>query len=600
MADPKPPPTAPPASPPQHHRLPPPAAAAASSAPSTPPSFSTSLPSASTPSSSSSSSSSPASAALMLKPKDELVAMCTRLAAEATLKDRAIYNLRVREDWLLAEVLAIHRRPHLPTAAAAVAATAGDFAWRPSRDESADVLPDPLLAGRRPSHDATAAADIDASGTTHDSMSPDSGRRPSRDFFTATIPGPDAETDAAIDRVLQREAVVADNPASATTTGATATAVDTDFAAARAKLFQTLLYFRKQIADSKAVVDRNTKQLREAEAELAAAHAELAYLHQVVQVQTAHLPPDAAHLVRLDRDRLRDLDAALAAKNDAIQVLQSKVALWCLAAKKNQDLRIKAEASLRAVEADAAALRTDVAARKRVEATLLQRVSQLEQLDPANASSPTTTTAARALSPTLSPVSLAALQPADLQAQMDEAEAALASLRRSLPAPGPSSLRRSNSYRRQGPASTPQSPPLGALATPFPASTGVSAVGSERRTASDSASAAAATALTPRRLPLPPPAATAAAAAAAAAAPARIHALEADLRDAGAVAIAIRDALRAELPDEPAAAAAATAANLVAALRNALRRLDVLLAVVARHVGDAAAAESLVVPAVEP
>ncbi|KAI9336631.1 hypothetical protein DFJ73DRAFT_763616 [Zopfochytrium polystomum] len=225
---------------------------------------------------------------LSTKSKDELIRLANRINAELNIKNKVIYDLKMKEQWLLAEFMAIKKNAQA----------------QPATDDDPTSVIEHLLS--------------------------------SKDSLSAA-----------------------------------------GFEDARVKLFQALLYFRRELAKAKNVVDQNSSLLRDTEMKLGSTQAEVGYLQSVLQRYAAK-GAGTPDIVTLERERIQQLEQSLRAAQNDISTLQSKVALWCRASKKNQDARIQAEASQRTIESEAATLRGLLAQSKATEEQLRRRITQLE------------------------------------------------------------------------------------------------------------------------------------------------------------------------------------------------------------------------------
>ncbi|KAJ3268632.1 hypothetical protein HK104_005326, partial [Borealophlyctis nickersoniae] len=143
------------------------------------------------------------------------------------------------------------------------------------------------------------------------------------------------------------------------------------------KLFQTLLHFKKEIAKAQATVEQNANLTREADRKRAAAEEQAAYLQSVLTSLNNNEPPDS--VAALDRKHIQELEAQLKAADNEVATLQSKVALWSRASKRNQEARIQAEACQKQAENDLANLRDQLATLRESETTLKTRCEELDQ-----------------------------------------------------------------------------------------------------------------------------------------------------------------------------------------------------------------------------
>ncbi|KAJ1552888.1 hypothetical protein HK405_009687 [Cladochytrium tenue] len=196
---------------------------------------------------------------LSARSKEELVRIANKLGTELNIKNKVIYDLKIKEHWLLAEFMTLKKNGQL-------------------------------------------------------------------------IGGSDDDQSSSIENILSKESIRA-----------------SDFEDARIKLFQTLIYFKKELAKSKLVVDQYSSGINS--------------------------PTDMS---LIERQRIQQLETNLKTALNDISTLQSKVALWCRASKKNQESRIQAEACLRTVESEAATLRGLLAQSKETEEKQRRQIAQVE------------------------------------------------------------------------------------------------------------------------------------------------------------------------------------------------------------------------------
>ncbi|KAJ3102428.1 splicing factor [Phlyctochytrium planicorne] len=162
---------------------------------------------------------------------------------------------------------------------------------------------------------------------------------------------------------------------------------------ATVKLFQTLLHFRKELSKAKLAVEQNGNLIRESEKKMSVAQEELNYYRNLVQNLTSISNSKSGQPIPLtdpERQRLQTLDSALKTAQSDISTLQSKVALWCRASKKNQEARIQAEACQKMVETEASTLRGLLSQSKDSEDKLRRRINDLEAATAAMKSIPST------------------------------------------------------------------------------------------------------------------------------------------------------------------------------------------------------------------
>ncbi|KAI9360027.1 hypothetical protein DFJ73DRAFT_94905 [Zopfochytrium polystomum] len=105
-----------------------------------------------------------------------------------------------------------------------------------------------------------------------------------------------------------------------------------DFEDAKAKLFQTILQFKKELSKAKQSVEQNANLLRESEKRREAAQDEVNHLQSVIQ----SLNSGSGKVTELGNQRIQKLESALQTAQNEISSLQSKVSLWARASKKNQ------------------------------------------------------------------------------------------------------------------------------------------------------------------------------------------------------------------------------------------------------------------------
>ncbi|KAJ3114350.1 hypothetical protein HDU96_002228 [Phlyctochytrium bullatum] len=155
-----------------------------------------------------------------------------------------------------------------------------------------------------------------------------------------------------------------------------------DLDEASVKLFQTLLHFRKELTKAKLAVEQNGNLFRESEKKMALAQEELSYYKNLVQTLTTTTAAKSGSqpipMTDPERQRLQTLESALKSAQADISTLQSKVALWCRASKKNQEARIQAEACQKMVETEAATLRGLLAQSKESEDKLRKKITELD------------------------------------------------------------------------------------------------------------------------------------------------------------------------------------------------------------------------------
>ncbi|KAJ1565402.1 hypothetical protein HK405_012438, partial [Cladochytrium tenue] len=219
------------------------------------------------------------------KSKEELIRLATKLGSELSIKNKIIYDLRAKENWLSAELMAAGK-------------------------------------GTDPQQQQHHSADADGPPIP-DGFSPESS----------------------------------------------------EFEQAKAKLFQKLLYFKKELNKAKQAVEQNTNLLRESERLRESAQEEAQYLQSLLQSLSNGgdgRGPD------IERQRMIQLETSLKAAQNEISTLQSKVSLWARASKKNQEARIQAEACQRNLESEAATLRGLVAQSKDSEEKQRQRANTME------------------------------------------------------------------------------------------------------------------------------------------------------------------------------------------------------------------------------
>ncbi|KAJ1534715.1 hypothetical protein HK096_003483, partial [Nowakowskiella sp. JEL0078] len=106
------------------------------------------------------------------------------------------------------------------------------------------------------------------------------------------------------------------------------------------QILQSMIYFKKELAKAKTVVDEVLEE-------------EIAHLRSVVSAMQSS--PSAE---QLDRTRITELENKIRTAQTENSSLQSKVALWARASKRNQEARIQAEACQRDLESEISSLKS--------------------------------------------------------------------------------------------------------------------------------------------------------------------------------------------------------------------------------------------------
>ncbi|RKO90079.1 hypothetical protein BDK51DRAFT_38161, partial [Blyttiomyces helicus] len=150
---------------------------------------------------------------------------------------------------------------------------------------------------------------------------------------------------------------------------------------AKQKLFHTLIYFKSEIVKAREVVEQNVKLLRDSERRANAGEEEITHLKTVIAALKTGATGSVAlaSLSAADKSRSEELEVQLRASQTDVAALQSKVALWCRASKRNQEARIQAEACQKTAEANVAELRARLAASEESELAHQARSAELEK-----------------------------------------------------------------------------------------------------------------------------------------------------------------------------------------------------------------------------
>ncbi|KAJ3228112.1 hypothetical protein HK099_006737 [Clydaea vesicula] len=121
------------------------------------------------------------------------------------------------------------------------------------------------------------------------------------------------------------------------------------------KIYQSLLYFKKEINKSKEIVEKNTNLLRQMELEKKQLQDETQHLKSIVsKIGNADLPSNESleSMLALERHRVEKLEHDIASSNKNILSLQAKIELWVRSSKRNQEARVQAEACQKALEVE--------------------------------------------------------------------------------------------------------------------------------------------------------------------------------------------------------------------------------------------------------
>ncbi|KAJ3041232.1 hypothetical protein HDV00_009770 [Rhizophlyctis rosea] len=150
----------------------------------------------------------------------------------------------------------------------------------------------------------------------------------------------------------------------------------------KVKLFQTLLAFKKELARAQNAVEQGSVQYREADRKRAAAEEEVAYLQGLLSKYSSHPPGTRTSTASVDLalnvQRTTDLEHQLKSAQNDMATLQSKVALWSRASKRNQEARIAAEACQKHAEAELVTAKASLKEMKESEEALRKRCADIE------------------------------------------------------------------------------------------------------------------------------------------------------------------------------------------------------------------------------
>ncbi|KAI8799320.1 hypothetical protein BJ742DRAFT_147297 [Cladochytrium replicatum] len=254
------------------------------------------------------------------KSRDELVKVNSKLIAELNIKNKIIHDLRVKENWLVAEVGAVKR-------ANIKASNGGKNS--PQLNGNGTLIP--------------------AHGVTDDYSS-----------------------------------LIEEFIAKGGSNGVSPELLDD----LKMKVFQTLVHFKKELQRAKQTVEENNNIIRESEAKRQLADEELTYLRQFVATlqptttdptsSPTTSPQSVAAATELQARRLTELEQKYRASQTENANLQSKVALWCRASKRNQEARIQAEAVQRDLESELASTKAQLTRAKEGEEALRKQKDELE------------------------------------------------------------------------------------------------------------------------------------------------------------------------------------------------------------------------------
>ncbi|KAI8799976.1 hypothetical protein BJ742DRAFT_99452 [Cladochytrium replicatum] len=258
-------------------------------------------------------------AELANKSRDELVKVNSKLIAELNIKNKIIHDLRVKENWLVAEVGAAKR------------------------------------ANIKASNGGKNSPQLNGNGTIVPTHVTEDCSSLIEEFIAKG--GSNGVSPELLDEL-------------------------------KMKVFQTLVHFKKELQRAKQTVEENNNIIRESEAKRQLADEELTYLRQFVATlqptttdptsSPTTSPQSVAAATELQARRLTELEQKYRVSQTENANLQSKVALWCRASKRNQEARIQAEAVQRDLESELASTKAQLTRAKEAEEALRKQKDELE------------------------------------------------------------------------------------------------------------------------------------------------------------------------------------------------------------------------------
>ncbi|KAI9205188.1 uncharacterized protein BJ171DRAFT_84519 [Polychytrium aggregatum] len=141
----------------------------------------------------------------------------------------------------------------------------------------------------------------------------------------------------------------------------------------RVLLFQTLLHFKKELVKAKQAVEQSQALHREAEQQKSIAEESAKYLASLLEARDQ----GEDVVISIERRRVLELEQKFSQSQTDISSLQSKIALWVRASKRNQEARVQAEACHRTLEIEISALRSELTRLKDSEERAQQRIDEM-------------------------------------------------------------------------------------------------------------------------------------------------------------------------------------------------------------------------------
>ncbi|KAJ3046857.1 hypothetical protein HK097_000452 [Rhizophlyctis rosea] len=147
----------------------------------------------------------------------------------------------------------------------------------------------------------------------------------------------------------------------------------------KVKLFQTLLHFKKELGKAQQAVDQGQIHLRETDQKRANLSSEVSHLQSLLHNSAPGTRTSTTSIdIALSHQRTQDLEHQLKSAQSDMATLQSKVALWSRASKRNQEARIAAEACQKHAESEVSRVKSELRDCLAREEDLKRRFSEVE------------------------------------------------------------------------------------------------------------------------------------------------------------------------------------------------------------------------------